>query len=260
MVHPVSHRIPRAPWYSGTGPRKPHPFRLQDCHLLWWVVPDPSTRNAVANFPRGRQSPPDRPHNPDTTTLAGLHRIGLGSSHFARRYFGNHGCFLFLGVLRCFTSPRSPRTPMYSVHDDRALPRPGCPIRTSPDHSLFSGSPKLFAASHVLRRLSTPRHPPIALSSLTISPLSWGTPKDISHTSLVKEHRGTCPRTISWFFRFYSTLTAHSLKLHGGGERIRTDDPLRAKQALFHLSYTPDCRGGPSWNRTNDLTLIRRAL
>jgi hypothetical protein len=190
MVHPVSHRVPRVPWYLGTGPRKPRPFRLQDCHLLWWVVPDPSTRNAVGNFPRGRQSPPDRTHNPATATLAGLHRNGLGSSHFARRYSGNHGCFLFLGVLRCFTSPRSPRTPMYSVHDDRALPRPGCPIRTSPDHSLFSGSPKLFAASHVLRRLSTPRHPPIALSSLTISPLSWGTPKDISLTCF------TCQRAL----------------------------------------------------------------
>ena len=34
-----------------------------------------------------------------------------------------------------------------------------------------------------------------------------------------------------------------------GGERIRTDDPLRAKQALFQLSYTPDSlNGGPSWN------------
>ena len=170
MVHPVSHRVPRAPWYLGTGPRKSHPFRLQDCHLLRWVVPDPSTRNAIGNFPRERQFPPDRPRNPHTATLAGLHSMGLGSSHFARRYFGNHGCFLFLGLLRCFTSPRSPRTPMYSVHDDRALPRPGCPIRTSPDHGLFSGSPKLFAACHVLLRLSTPRHPPIALSSLTISP------------------------------------------------------------------------------------------
>ena len=30
---------------------------------------------------------------------------GLGSSHFARRYFGNHGCFLFLRLLRCFSSP-----------------------------------------------------------------------------------------------------------------------------------------------------------
>ena len=190
MVHPVSHGVPRVPWYLGTDPRKPHPFRLQDCHLLRWVFPDPSTRNAVGNFPRGRQSPPNRPHNTRTATLAGLHGTGLGSSHFARRYSGNHGCFLFLGVLRCFTSPRSLRTPMYSVHDDRALPRPGCPIRTSPDHCLFSGSPKLFAASHVLHRLSTPRHPPIALSSLTINPLSWDTPKDISHTSLVKEHWG----------------------------------------------------------------------
>jgi hypothetical protein len=34
--------------------------------------------------------------------------------------------------------------------------------------SLFSGSPKLFAAYHVLHRLSLPRHPPYALSSLTI--------------------------------------------------------------------------------------------
>ena len=31
---------------------------------------------------------------------------------------------------------------------------------------------------------------------------------------------------------------------HGGGGRIRTGDPLRAKQALFHLSYTPDCLVG----------------
>jgi hypothetical protein len=180
MVHPVSHRVPRAPWYSGSGSRKPLSFRVQDCHLLWWVVPDPSTRKAVGNFPRRRQSPPNRPHNTHTATLAGLHSMGLGSSHFARRYSGNHGCFLFLGLLRCFTSPRSPRTPMYSVYDDQALPWPGCPIRTSPDHGLFSGSPKLFAACHVLHRLSTPRHPPIALSSLTINPLSWGTPKDIS--------------------------------------------------------------------------------
>jgi hypothetical protein len=32
-----------------------------------------------------------------------------------------------------------------------------------------SGSPRLIAAAHVLHRLSTPRHPPYALSSLTVS-------------------------------------------------------------------------------------------
>ena len=35
---------------------------------------------------------------------------GLGSSRFARRYFGNHFCFLFLRLLRCFSSPGSPHT------------------------------------------------------------------------------------------------------------------------------------------------------
>ena len=33
---------------------------------------------------------------------------GLGSSPFARHYWGNHCYFLFLRVLRCFSSPRSP--------------------------------------------------------------------------------------------------------------------------------------------------------
>ena len=117
---------------------------------------------------------------------------------------------------------------MDSVYDSPALPGLGCPIRKSPDHSLFSGSPKLIAASHVLHRLSTPRHPPIALSSLTINPLPWETPKDFFlPDSLVKEQ----PETNSISGKLLRT---------GGGERIRTDDPLRAKQALFHLSYTPD--------------------
>ena len=28
--------------------------------------------------------------------------------------------------------------------------------------------------------------------------------------------------------------------IFGGGERVRTDDLLRARQALSHLSYTPE--------------------
>ena len=45
----------------------------------------------------------------------------------------------------------------------------GFPIQRSPDLSLFSGSPKLIAAYHVFHRLLAPRHPPYALSSLTIN-------------------------------------------------------------------------------------------
>jgi hypothetical protein len=34
--------------------------------------------------------------------------MGLGSFHFARHYSGNHCYFLFLCLLRCFSSARSP--------------------------------------------------------------------------------------------------------------------------------------------------------
>ncbi len=44
---------------------------------------------------------------------------------------------------------------------------PGFPIRRSPDQSLLDSSPRHIAAYHVLHRLSTPRHPPRTLSSLT---------------------------------------------------------------------------------------------
>ena len=46
---------------------------------------------------------------------------GLGSFPFARRYSGNRCFFLFLRVLRCFSSPRSPCIPMDSVCSDRGL-------------------------------------------------------------------------------------------------------------------------------------------
>ena len=56
-----------------------------------------------------------------------------------------------------------PTAPMDSVRGTRALPRVGFPIRKSPDQSLFSSSPRLIAAVHVLHRLLVPRHPPCAL-------------------------------------------------------------------------------------------------
>jgi hypothetical protein len=58
---------------------------------------------------------------------------------------------------------------MYSAMNDAALPAPGFPIRRSAGQGLFSASPRLIAAVHVLRRLLVPRHPPCALNILTVS-------------------------------------------------------------------------------------------
>ena len=46
---------------------------------------------------------------------------GLGSSHFARRYFENRFFFLFLSLLRCFSSGGSPPYTMYSCMDTRSF-------------------------------------------------------------------------------------------------------------------------------------------
>jgi hypothetical protein len=61
---------------------------------------------------------------------------GLGYSEFARHYYRNRGFFLFLGVLRWFTSPRSP-VPTYEFSwTYTSFTRVGFPIRKSPDQSL----------------------------------------------------------------------------------------------------------------------------
>src|SRR5688572_14261756 len=46
----------------------------------------------------------------------------------------------------------------------------GCPIRTSTDLGLFTSSLWLFADYRVLLRLSTPRHPPCALTAWSHQP------------------------------------------------------------------------------------------
>src|ERR1700744_1824137 len=57
---------------------------------------------------------------------------------------------------------------MCSTWDNAALPPLGFPIRAAAGQRLFSASPRLIAAVHVLHRLLVPRHPPCALTILTV--------------------------------------------------------------------------------------------
>src|SRR4051794_30364555 len=82
---------------------------------------------------------------------------GLASSAFARHYLRNHGCFLFLWVLRCFTSPRSLQPP-YAFR------------RRSPDITPVSFEVSLFGDPRIEARLPAPR----GLSQVTTSFIgSW---------------------------------------------------------------------------------------
>ena len=83
-----------------------------------------------------------------------------GFSDFARHYFRNLGWCLFLELLRCFSSPGSPRITMYSSCD---TPKGGFP------HSEISGSKLICQLPEAYRRLSRPSSPIIAKASTTCS-------------------------------------------------------------------------------------------
>jgi hypothetical protein len=157
MVPAGSDRVSRAPPYSG--------IRFES----GWFSPTRLSR-AVAPLSRRVRL---------TTGLVTLllrtlqppgHRNapGLGCSDFARHYFRNRGFFIFLQVLRWFTSLGS-LVPAYGFSGPyMRFAHVGFPIRASPDITPVCGSPELIAACHALHRLILPRHPPCALSSLTI--------------------------------------------------------------------------------------------
>ena len=83
-----------------------------------------------------------------------------GFSDFARHYFRNLGWCLFLELLRCFSSPGSPRIAMYSLCD---TPKGGFP------HSEISGSKLICQLPEAYRRLSRPSSPIIAKASTMCS-------------------------------------------------------------------------------------------
>ena len=69
--------------------------------------------------------------------------VGLGWCAFARHYSRNHFCFLFLRLLRCFSSPGLPGTWYHTIHW-----MVGCPIRKSMLR-------RVFAPGHGLSQLVT---------------------------------------------------------------------------------------------------------
>ena len=111
-------------------------FRLRGFHPLRLAFPKPFC------YPPTMTS---AVRTPDRT------RSGLGSFPFARRYSGNHCCFLFLRLLRCFSSPGSPPCVMDWRMDDRSF---SC--RVSPFRNLrVIGYLLLAAAYRSLSRLSS---------------------------------------------------------------------------------------------------------
>src|SRR4030081_1232944 len=127
MVSVDSRRVSRAPRYSGTG------FESRSFSFT-------RLSRSMAPFPNGLQL---------TTGLVTLllpalqppldrDPLGLGCCDFARHYYRNRGFFLFLQVLRWFTSQGS-LVPDYGFIGPYGGFTPvGFPIRKSPDQCLLA--------------------------------------------------------------------------------------------------------------------------
>ena len=89
-------------------------FHVRGSHPLWQVFPGPFYYPIKIDY---------------TVRTPACKHTGLGSSAFARRYWRNHFCFLFLRLLRCFSSPGSLCIPIYSVCSTWSLSRWVAPFR-----------------------------------------------------------------------------------------------------------------------------------
>ena len=166
MVQAGSGRVPRAPPYSGSR-LAASTLRVRGCHPLRPCFPG-RFRFSARSFLAALQPPASR------------NRQGLGYSRSARHYSGNHYCFLFLQVLRCFSSPGSPPGKPGSP-----LARGGCPIRAPADQRLFApprGLSQLVAPFFASESLGIPRAP---LSASSLAHLA----------ARVPSHPLSCPRS-----------------------------------------------------------------
>ena len=148
MVPPASHKVSRVSWYSGSCQPS------QDFAYGIFTLSDPLSQNGSAISQSALCSP--QPRGARTTVWAPS--ISLAATLEIEVSFFSSG-YLDVSV---------PPVPFHTlwigvwIHEVCSCGFPHSEISGSLD---ICSSPKLFAAYHVLHRLSVPRHPPCALSA-----------------------------------------------------------------------------------------------
>ena len=92
----------------------------------------------------------------------------FGLFPFRSPLLGEYLRFLFLWVLRCFTSPGIASAAYEFSCGSYGITHMGLPHSETSGSKPVCDSPKHIAAYHVLHRLLTPSHPPQTLRSLTL--------------------------------------------------------------------------------------------
>ena len=207
-------------------PSEPACFRLPGSHRLRPTVPGRSTNGLVYHSPASR---PSRPCNPDVQARRfGLFRVR--SPLLAESLL-----FSFPAGTEMVHFPALSSTAYVFSRRCPGITPGGFPHSEIFGSTLVCSLPKLIAACRVLHRLLAPRHPPYALSSLTILG-NWSTAGIRSIDATGSPQSGQRPRhcVITESYRLWSIQLSNT---NSGGEyRARTGDLLVANQALSQLS------------------------
>ena len=153
MVLLSSHWITRVPWYSGYPPSEID-FAYKAITLFRPVFQPCSAINS-SNYAG------PKPHR-NKFLRFGLFRFRSPLLTKSLIYF------LFLRVLRCFSSPGSLQPHYVFMRRYRRITDGGFPHSEICGSRLICSSPQLIAACHVLLRRLVPRHPPYALISFNL--------------------------------------------------------------------------------------------
>ena len=172
-------------------------LRVPDYHRLWCDFPDTSPRLDLAV---------SRPYNPARTGIRTVWALPRSLATTGGITF----CFLFLWVLRCFSSPGSP--PPYrrmAVRQTAGLPHSG--IRGS---TVACTSPRLFAACRALHRLPEPQASAVRPFLLSPAPESLRNRGRIPRNSPApgKIRTGRCP---AFLYLFCSSMSMTDCLPHG---------------------------------------------
>jgi hypothetical protein len=125
----------------------------------------PSASNHVFALRRGSSDPQSSLTTPVPQRLTPITWIGFGLFPFRSPLLRE--CFLFLEVLRCFSSLGALRAPYVFRCGSSGLVLMGFPHSEISGSPFATNSPELFAGNRVLHRPQAPRHSPCALCSLT---------------------------------------------------------------------------------------------
>lgn len=159
MVGQDSHEVSRVSCYLGLRTVLTNALRLQDFHLLRLAVPSHSAVHLLCNKTTSLQGCPSGTRYPPHKTLAGYNCAEFGLFPFRSPLLRESLRFLFLGVLRCFTSPGI----AFHSYEFRmklcGITRIGFP------HSEIFGSKRVCSSPKHYRSLPRPSSPCSAKSS-----------------------------------------------------------------------------------------------